>query len=312
MSYSPVISIIIPVYKVEMYLRRCLDSIIAQSYSEWECILVDDGSPDNCGKICDEYAGKDKRFNVIHQENKGVSAARNAGLDVAKGKWIGFVDSDDWIESNMYEYLYNSAIATKADCVICGIVDQNCSRKKKICSKRVALKNLFVRNGFGGFSFLRLISAEKIQNIRYDTNVPYLEDTKFFYEVFKNCEKIYWDNEPLYNYEKREDSVTAKKGLTKEAAIGIQTLEQLYRAENDSSIKNVIKASKDRSIIGFAACYLNKNEKESEKLKFLRSKLCEDFWYIIFNIHFSLKQKILALTINSTFLTDIYIMIRNN
>ena len=109
---SPKISIIVPVYKVEQYLRRCLDSIVAQTFTDWECILIDDGSPDNSGRICDEYAEKDKRFRVFHQENVGVSAARNKGLDEARGEWIGFVDSDDWIEKEMYEYLYNDAIET--------------------------------------------------------------------------------------------------------------------------------------------------------------------------------------------------------
>lgn len=310
MNNIPDISIVVPVYNVEPYLKRCLDSIQNQTFKNWECILIDDGSKDNSGKICDEYMNKDKRFKVIHQDNKGVSSARNAGLDSAKGKYIGFVDSDDWIEPNMYEYLYNSAIAMKSDCVICGFVDQNCSRIKKICSKKEAIKNIFARKGFGGFSCLRLLSAERIKNIRYDTEVPYLEDTKFFYEVFKNCERVYWDNEPLYHYEKREDSVTAKKGLTKEADIAIQTFEQLYRDENDSSIKNAMRASKDRSIIGFAACHLNKNGKDSEKLKLLRLKISKDIWYIIFNLHFSLKQKILAVIILDKSLTDIYSKIR--
>jgi glycosyltransferase involved in cell wall biosynthesis len=98
----PVISIIVPVYKVEPYLRRCIDSILAQGFTDFECILIDDGSPDNCPTICDEYMEKDKRIVVIHQENKGVSAARNAGLNRAQGKWIGFVDSDDWCDKGMF------------------------------------------------------------------------------------------------------------------------------------------------------------------------------------------------------------------
>ena len=159
METSPKISIIVPVYKVEKYLCRCLDSIVAQTFTDWECILIDDGSPDNSGKICDEYAEKDGRFRVIHQENAGVSAARNAGLDAARGEWIGFVDSDDWVESNMYEYLYNNALETKSDVVICGFVGQHKKRIKKICGTEEATKLLFDRKGFGGYSFLRLVNA---------------------------------------------------------------------------------------------------------------------------------------------------------
>ena len=109
------ISIIIPVYKTEPYLRKCVDSVLAQTYTNLEVILVDDGSPDDCGKICDEYAAKDSRVKVIHKENGGLSSARNCGLDVATGKYIGFVDSDDWIDPDMYETLLGLLLRYDAD-----------------------------------------------------------------------------------------------------------------------------------------------------------------------------------------------------
>ena len=99
------ISVIVPVYKVEPYLRKCLDSIVGQTHRNLEIILVDDGSPDNCGAICDEYAARDERIKVIHKENGGVASARNAGLAVASGDYIGWVDSDDWIETDMMSQL---------------------------------------------------------------------------------------------------------------------------------------------------------------------------------------------------------------
>ena len=97
------VSIIVPIYNVEQYISKCIESILAQTYRDFELILVDDGSPDNCGKICDEYAKQDSRVHVIHQENSGLSAARNAGIDDAKGEYIMFVDSDDFITDNMLE-----------------------------------------------------------------------------------------------------------------------------------------------------------------------------------------------------------------
>lgn len=99
------ISIIVPVYKVESYLRQCIDSIINQTYHNIEILLIDDGSPDRCGEICEEYARTDSRIRFFHTENKGLSAARNLGLQKAKGEYVGFVDSDDWIEPDMYEIL---------------------------------------------------------------------------------------------------------------------------------------------------------------------------------------------------------------
>lgn len=117
------ISVIVPVYRVEPYLRQCLDSIINQTYQNLEIILVDDGSPDNCGAICDEYAAKDGRIKVIHKANGGVSSARNAGLSLSAGDWIGFVDPDDRIEPDMYEYLMRNAQRCQADIAVCGMIE---------------------------------------------------------------------------------------------------------------------------------------------------------------------------------------------
>ncbi len=114
----PLLTVIVPVYRAEMYLHKCLDSIIAQTYANLEIILIDDGSPDNCGAICDEYAVRDSRISVIHQENGGESKARNAGLDQATGDFVAFVDSDDYLDLSMYENLMIAAIKYDADIVI--------------------------------------------------------------------------------------------------------------------------------------------------------------------------------------------------
>ena len=119
----PIISVIIPIYNVELYLRRCVDSILSQTFHDFELILVDDGSPDNCPAICDEYAAKDHRIHVIHQKNQGASAARNAALDYVLSKdrnsWLTFVDSDDWIHPQMLEFLYNAVIKYGTQVAIC-------------------------------------------------------------------------------------------------------------------------------------------------------------------------------------------------
>ena len=115
------ISVIVPVYKVEPYLHQCVDSILAQTFTDFELILVDDGSPDNCGRICDEYAKQDDRVRVIHQENGGLSAARNAGIDAAKGEYITFIDSDDVVTYNYIEVLYENMLNNNADVTVCSI-----------------------------------------------------------------------------------------------------------------------------------------------------------------------------------------------
>lgn len=124
---NPVVSVIVPVYNVEAYLRRCVDSVLAQTLTDIEIILVDDGSPDNCPAICDEFTGKDNRVKAIHQKNAGLSGARNTGLDTAKGEYVAFVDSDDYIAPEMFDNMLNALLKEDADISICGFqrVDEN-------------------------------------------------------------------------------------------------------------------------------------------------------------------------------------------
>ena len=118
------ISVIVPVYKVEAFLGRCVDSILSQSFSDFELILVDDGSPDNCGKMCEDYAKQDDRIHVIHQKNGGLSAARNTGIDWtfkhSESRWLAFVDSDDWVHPDYLKILYNTAKHTSCKLSACG------------------------------------------------------------------------------------------------------------------------------------------------------------------------------------------------
>ena len=121
---NSLISVIVPIYKVEKYLRKCVESILSQTHTNLEIILVDDGSPDNCGAICDEYAKQDARIKVIHKPNGGLSDARNAGLDIMTGEYVAFVDSDDWIGPRMYETLLQMLKLFQADIAIGGVADE--------------------------------------------------------------------------------------------------------------------------------------------------------------------------------------------
>ena len=126
---SSKISVIIPVYNVEEYLDKCVTSVLNQTYKNLEIILVDDGSPDNCPKMCDEWAKKDKRIKVVHKKNGGLSDARNSGIEVCTGEYIGFVDSDDYIDKQMYKELLKRIESTNSDMVMCGI---NCVNDGKV------------------------------------------------------------------------------------------------------------------------------------------------------------------------------------
>lgn len=308
---SPKISIIVPVYKVEQYLRRCLDSIEAQTFTDWECILIDDGSPDNSGVICDEYVANDTRFRVIHQENKGVSAARNAGLDVARGEWIGFVDSDDWIEPEMYEYLYEDLLKIESDCVVCGFYGEKRRRVKKTFSTRQALRMIFlpVPIGFGGYSVLRLISAEKIGNTRFDSTVSYMEDTKFFYDVFSKCSKVFWDNEPLYHYERRNDSVTMKHGLSRQAKSGMDMLLSLQKSENDKGVRDAIRLNYISFLLSRIHTYIVTNSINSEFYLIVK-EIKTELFFSLMKQGLPVKDKLFFIIIENSFLLRIYLCLR--
>lgn len=204
MSSLPKISIIVPVYNVEKYLRCCLDSIVAQTFTDWECICVDDGSPDNSGKILDEYAAKDNRFVIIHKENGGVSSARNAGLDIARGEYITFCDSDDWIESNTYETLILS-INNRVDIISYDILYEYRNRSETCSPDFFSQNNLQnIRNiltgKIRGYVVCRLIKKEIVDSLRFDTSLELCEDLFFFLQLLSRSENIVHVNKPLYHY----------------------------------------------------------------------------------------------------------------
>lgn len=137
-SDCPAVSIIVPIYNAEKYLQKCIDSVLSQTFKDWECILVDDGSPDRCGEICDEYAKNDNRFKVIHQVNGGVSSARQIGHDLANGEYTIHIDPDDWVEPTMIEELYSKARSEDSDMVICDYFQNNIAEGggKYLCSTK--------------------------------------------------------------------------------------------------------------------------------------------------------------------------------
>lgn len=224
------ISVIVPIYKVEKYLNTCVDSIIAQTYKNLEIILVDDGSPDNCGRICDEYALKDSRIKVIHQQNGGLSAARNAGLDVATGEYIGFVDSDDYIAPDMYEKLYNALKNNNCDLSICNIICIDSSGKKRVLFDSAESKVYYERDIMTVLckpdivcfitTVNRLYKQFIFNNLRFDIGKTN-EDEFIAHKVFSQCSKIVVIEDFLYYYLQRDDSIMGSP-LTVNRADGVE------------------------------------------------------------------------------------------
>lgn len=206
---KPVISVIIPVYNVEKYIRQCVDSVLEQSYKDFELILVDDGSPDNCPRICDEYARKDSRVHVIHQMNSGVSAARNKGIEHAKGEWISFIDSDDWVD---IDYLEKFELdKDDADLIIQGLEyydNRNGQYFKQIkvadCilsgtdSKKLVADNNVLGSGYPVAKAYRKFIIDK--GVRFDTSISYHEDHIFVLNILAVASKIRLSDSVAYKY----------------------------------------------------------------------------------------------------------------
>ena len=194
-------SIIVPVYNVAPYLRECLDSVLAQTCPDWECICVNDGSTDGSGAILDEYAAMDSRFRVIRQANAGVSAARNAALEAAKGEWLGFVDGDDTIAKDWFARMLSHA-GNGVD-----IVHSNSGRAFGGRPFRDdGTYRTFLRDGW---SQLNLVRRSIVGNLRYRTGMRLKEDVVFFTELALKTRRITFVQEPGYNYRARQDSAIA-------------------------------------------------------------------------------------------------------
>lgn len=213
------ISIIVPVYNVEPYLQRCLDSIVNQSYQNLEIILVDDGSSDNCGNICDKYAAKDRRIRAIHKLNGGVASARNTGLDAATGDWIGWVDSDDWIEPAMFETMLKCAEVHGADIAICSRIESYPDhsfrigwQQSKLLDKEQAIA-LLVEDGLvQSYLWDKLWKRELFQDIR----IPQLrvfEDMAVMYRLFMRAERVLCLPNEFYHYEHHDTGLTTVLSL---------------------------------------------------------------------------------------------------
>lgn len=215
MNEQPLISVIIPVYKVEQYLPRCVDSVLTQTYSNLEIILVDDGSPDRCGSICDDYARKDPRVRVIHKENGGLSSARNAGLDIAQGEYIAFLDSDDWIEPNAYETML--ALAQKYDVkLVCAgrydIYGEKrvvglCPAKEEVITGEELAGRIFLWDNIDSSAWDKLYHASLLQDIRYPLG-KICEDVPVTYRIALKAGKACMCDKPFVNYYHRPGSIT--------------------------------------------------------------------------------------------------------
>ena len=252
MNKDELISIIVPIYDVEKYLNRCIVSILNQTYKNFELILVDDGSNDQCPKICDEWAKKDGRISVIHKKNGGLSDARNAGIKVAEGEYIAFVDSDDWVSEFYLEYLRKALIENDCDIVECEIIrvsenvsGENESIKKydkaSIYETEKALEYLIADQRFHQYVWNKLYKRSVIQGILFEKGKTN-EDEFWTYQIFGNAKRVGKIEIPLYYYLYRDTSIMgAKYSIKRLDALDAKLQRQKYIEEKYPRLGDIAK-----------------------------------------------------------------------
>ena len=258
MKKTPLVSVIIPIFKVEKYLNRCVNSVITQQYKNIEIILVDDGSPDGCPALCDQWAERDKRIKVIHKQNGGLSDARNAGIDVSKGEFIVFIDSDDWVSIEYISSLYQAMENTNADICECEIIKTNNSildeddeiASNPICySPEEALNFLIQDKMFHQYVW------NKIYKRCCLTGIPFVkgkvnEDEFWTYQVFGKAKKIVKIQKKLYYYFQRPESIMGSVyGLKRLDVLEAKIERQKYIETNFPRLSSVSKANLLQSCI---------------------------------------------------------------
>ena len=251
------ISVIVPIYKVEQVLKRCVYSILSQTYENLEIILVDDGSPDQCPAICDAYARQDARIKVVHKKNGGLTSAWKEGVRHAEGEWLGFVDSDDFLDSRMLETLCRDLQEQDADVAVVGfrmfereeeLAPAELAVPVQCMTGREAIRSTLVSDELGDFAWNKLYKRELFRDVRYPLG-RMMEDQGTTYRIFQQCSKVAYRPVPLYYYYQRPDSILHRRNMKfyeDKLDMGYQKYQAIREAypgmpENDAAMLSVVE-----------------------------------------------------------------------
>ena len=300
MATAPKISVIVPIYKVEQYLSRCLDSILAQTFRDFELILVDDGSPDNCGAICDAYAEKYDFITVIHKENGGLSDARNHGIDIAKGAYLSFIDSDDWVTPDFLENLYNAILQTGCRMSICNVMWHDGEKELVSYSYRpateckIAVGADMYESLYRPSAWNKLYERSIFQTLRYPKGKLY-EDAYIYHEILAQLDSLAYTGTDGYFYFQREDSIVHTRYSPRSADV----IEAVYlRAKNLDTVEGVHDHADEAYLALYSRLAISYSNLDASDpvakavLKKNKSLYNEVFFRLFFDNHFSLKQKL--------------------
>lgn len=309
------ISVIVPIYNTEKYLGKCIDSIVNQTYKNLEIILVDDGSPDKCGVICDEYAKTDDRIRVVHKTNGGLSDARNAGMRIATGEYFAFIDSDDWIEPQMFERLIDNVMRFNAEISVGGVVDLlekgndyipfkstfDGEIKNYVLDKKDAMKKYFL----GSWSaWDKIYRRDLFEDIRYPVG-EINEDEAIVLKLLDRCSNVCYTNEVLYNYVHRpkSSSITASAFSSRKLAWHEHCKSNLdFIKQNYSELTEYAEKRYYSSVIfSLTSISFEKNKQPyKEILQELKSELKDEYRNILKNPYTSKREKIETIILHNT------------
>ena len=286
---TPLISIIVPVYNAEKTLQRCIHSLQCQTFTDFEILLIDDGSLDHSGQICDEYSAKDRRIRVIHKRyNKGVSSARQTGIDIAQGKYTIHVDPDDWVEPTMLEELYQKAVEHNADMVICDFFENSLTQQKYIKQQPTSLDSEIILGDIlvklHGSCCNKLITLECYQkyNVRFPENISYCEDQYVIAAILKHHITIAYLSKAFYHYFNIQSAGTLSRRYNEKTLLEDLTIKELFTVlYQDTPYRNFASYIKTFSLLT-RAFYLGK--------KFYTSRDYRNHFKIYKNIPFKVKQ----------------------
>ncbi len=292
------ISVIVPIYNVEKYIKKCVDSIIKQTYKNIEIILVDDGSPDECGKICDEYSIKDSRIIVVHKANGGLSDARNVGIDKANGKYICFIDSDDYIDDNYIELLYNAIKENNVEISQCGIkkitedevfIENIGYKENNVKNSKQMLKDLYITNWENIVVWNKMYLRELFNDIRFPKGKIH-EDEYTTYKILYKVNNVAIINDFLYNYRQNEKSIMGKTFNIKRLDI-LEGLKQRIEFFKESNEEELYELSIALYLQKIRECYINLKKYMNES-KNIEKKLLNEYYLYSKNIFKYKKIKI--------------------
>lgn len=297
---QPLVSVIVPIYNVEKYLRRCVDSILSQSYHNLEVWLVDDGSPDGCPAICDKYAERDNRIKVIHKPNGGLSDARNAALDVAKGEFITFIDSDDYVTPDYVSTLYFLIDRYEAQMSIATwhIFPEGekpnmpeVTVNELLMDRNTALSNMFYQKGYDVSACVKMYHRSLFDSIHYPKGQLF-EDLQTTFKLMLKCNRVVFTNKPVYFYMFRKGSIEGAPFSEKKMDSALQVFKLMRSYEQQLlQVKDALRSK----LVTFSFHLLVKMPENYTRGKILQQYIKESRQKVIFDSQSPLKSKIACL-----------------